>query len=96
MARIEHPTPSRVEFECPGCGLTHSLNIDPNKPRPRWDFNGNLDLPTIHPSIRVRWTYGMQQEQRVCHSFVRDGNIQFLSDCTHKLKGQTVALPEIE
>lgn len=30
-----------------------------------------------------------------CHSFVRDGRIQFLPDSTHKLAGQTVDLPEI-
>lgn len=30
-----------------------------------------------------------------CHSFVTNGNIQFLSDCTHALAGQTVALPPI-
>ena len=29
-----------------------------------------------------------------CHSFVRDGQIQFLDDCSHPLKGQTVPLPE--
>lgn len=29
----------------------------------------------------------------VCHSFVTDGRIQFLGDCTHKLAGQTVELP---
>lgn len=29
-----------------------------------------------------------------CHSFVRDGKIQFLGDCSHELKGQTVDLPE--
>lgn len=29
-----------------------------------------------------------------CHSFVRDGRIQFLDDCTHALAGQTVDLPE--
>jgi len=28
----------------------------------------------------------------VCHSFVTDGNIQFLGDCTHELAGQTVPL----
>lgn len=28
-----------------------------------------------------------------CHSFVTDGRIQFLSDCTHELAGQTVDLP---
>ncbi|WP_027489383.1 DUF6527 family protein [Rhodanobacter sp. OR92] len=32
----------------------------------------------------------------ICHSFVRDGRIQFLGDCTHALAGQTVDLPEIE
>jgi hypothetical protein len=29
----------------------------------------------------------------VCHSFVTDGRIQFLDDCTHPLAGQTVDLP---
>lgn len=29
----------------------------------------------------------------VCHSFVTDGRIQFLADCTHDLAGQTVELP---
>jgi len=32
----------------------------------------------------------------ICHSLVTDGRIQFLSDCTHALAGQTVDLPEIE
>jgi hypothetical protein len=35
-------------------------------------------------------------EHHVCHSFVTDGRIQFLGDCTHKLAGQTVDLPEID
>lgn len=30
----------------------------------------------------------------VCHSFIRDGMIEFLGDCTHSLKGQTVPLEE--
>jgi hypothetical protein len=32
----------------------------------------------------------------ICHSFITDGRIQFLSDCTHALAGQTVDLPNIE
>lgn len=32
----------------------------------------------------------------VCHSFVTDGRIQFLGDCTHALAGQTVDLPDWE
>ncbi len=34
-------------------------------------------------------------KDRVCHSFVRDGHIEFLNDCTHELAGQTVDLPNI-
>lgn len=30
----------------------------------------------------------------VCHSFVTNGRIQFLNDCTHALAGQTVDLPD--
>lgn len=32
----------------------------------------------------------------ICHSFVTDGRIQFLGDCTHELAGQTVDLPEYQ
>lgn len=32
-------------------------------------------------------------QRDVCHSFVKDGRIQFLGDCTHALAGQTVDLP---
>lgn len=28
----------------------------------------------------------------ICHSFVRNGKIEFLSDCTHELAGKTVEL----
>jgi hypothetical protein len=29
-----------------------------------------------------------------CHSFVKDGKIRFLEDCSHALAGQTVDLPD--
>lgn len=32
----------------------------------------------------------------ICHSFIKEGRIQFLNDCTHSLAGQTVELPELE
>jgi len=31
-------------------------------------------------------------KDEVCHSFVTDGKIKYLNDCTHYLKGQTVEL----
>ena len=41
-----------------------------------------------HPDEPLRFKCG------VCHSFVTDGRIQFLGDCTHALAGQTVDLPD--
>ena len=41
-----------------------------------------------HPDNPAPFTCG------VCHSFVTDGKIQFLGDCTHSLAGKTVDLPE--
>lgn len=70
---------------CPGCNCGHIFDS-------RWTFNGNLERPTFSPSMLVR--YPMKNVERICHSFVRDGQIQFLDDCDHKLKGQTVDLPD--
>lgn len=32
----------------------------------------------------------------ICHSFVRTGKIQYLSDCKHELAGKTVDMVDIE
>jgi hypothetical protein len=32
----------------------------------------------------------------LCHTFVTDGQIQYLGDCTHALAGQTVDLQEMD
>jgi len=70
-----------------------------------WQFNGDYDKPTFSPSVLVTYEHwvppatpenlnpGPQTKVKdICHSFVRDGQIQFLSDCTHSLAGQTVPL----
>lgn len=36
------------------------------------------------------------RKHHCCHSFIADGKIQFLADCTHALAGQTVPIPAIE
>lgn len=82
-------------------------------PSPVWSFNGDLERPTLSPSILSRsghyvpghtgqcWCTPDPDGEDwgfkcgVCHSFVREGRIEFLSDCTHVLAGQTVDLPEI-
>lgn len=53
--------------------------------------------PATTPEVAAKIRSGeivQTKEQHVCHSFVTDGRIQFLNDCTHHLAGQTVDLPE--
>lgn len=77
------PDNGGVLYECPGCGYAHAADK-------RWTFNGNLEKPTLNPSYLA---YESKIHPR-CHHFVKDGEIQYLSDCTHKLAGQTIAMKE--
>lgn len=109
MKRVEVDEQGNVYFDCPGCGLGHSLPTGPG-PGARWGFNGSEERPTLTPSILARGVdrltdaevaiieRGGKVEPRplVCHSFVTEGRIEFLGDCTHALKGQTVDLPPME
>ncbi len=101
------PFPDRWGFYCPGCHLElrrraeagewldeesiHNLSLHMMNTRDVHGFNGDPDSPTFTPSIMARGAPGV-----VCHSFVTDGRIQYLGDCTHPLAGQTVALPDID
>lgn len=83
-------------FDCPGCQSGHHVAVKPHKAAngASWDFNGNLDSPTFQPSILATWDR-TNKSSIVCHSFVVDGKIRFLSDCTHSLAGQIADLPEV-
>jgi hypothetical protein len=59
---------------------------------PNWTWNGDVDKPTLRPSILTR---GGDGDHR-CHSFVNDGKVQFLSDCTHEFAGKTLDLLEVD
>ncbi|HEX7906879.1 MAG TPA: hypothetical protein VF534_02135 [Paraburkholderia sp.] len=74
------------------------------KGKPHWGFNGDFDKPAFSPSVLSTWDEwqgeGVPPKKHVCHSFVgcngaAPGQIIFLGDCTHELKGQTVDLPEL-
>lgn len=95
-------------FWCPGCKSIHSIiTKKQNYPSPVWEFNEDTDKPTVSPSIKVMYHHpkmnkkdgktsgGWRGEyiEDICHSFVKDGKIQFLSDCTHELAGKTVDIP---
>lgn len=80
--------------QCPGCKSLHGPCIRRGvNERPVWEWNGDLEHPTLNPSILV--TYGGRSQDMRCHSYLRDGVWEFLSDSTHDLAGQHVPLPPL-
>ena len=81
-----------LHFHCPGCDAQHQVMIFSAT---AWSWNRNLDKPTIRPSVMVNRGHA-NPTVPICHSFVTDGTIMFLTDSTHKLAGKTVDLPDME
>ena len=98
-----------IEFFCPGCIAFHSVRIKHPTKSYNWTYNNDPNNPTLSPSIKVTGNKPLSDEEydqvmsgkkvdlipTVCHSFITDGKIQFLSDSTHFLSGTTVDLPDI-
>lgn len=94
---MEYSDGSGWSVFCPACQSAHKFR------KGVWTFSGNLEIPTFSPSMLVRGALrsptresldGSDGLYGVCHSFVTNGKIQFLSDCTHTLAGQVVDLPD--
>lgn len=93
-----------ILFWCPGCevmddrgrmhGGLHMLPVlgNPGK-RPIWTLTGTMERPTLAPSIKTTMHHG--DDSFVCHSFLRNGVFEFLDDCTHRLVGEKVPMPEL-
>lgn len=79
-------------FYCPGCKSHHAFTTKSPGFNSPWTFDGNLEAPTFSPSLLCNGDY---PESR-CHSFVRNGKIEFLGDCFYELKNQTVDLPDAD
>lgn len=81
-------------FMCPACGERHAFWERNNDGTPGWSWNRDFNKPTVHPSVKV--TTEFPDRTDCCHSFITNGRIQYLEDCTHAMAGKTVDLPELE
>ena len=100
-----------VLFHCPGCDSLHQVRVEGSNPwswngsTDAPTFSPSVLVRTGHFADENRLECWCNYEQRygkpapfscvTCHSFVKDGKIQFLSDCTHALAGQTIELPDV-
>lgn len=88
VVKIKHLHDGTIhcQYHCPGCGYAHAFSPSVHK------WNGDRERPTVSPSL----LHSNPQNYHTCHSYMTDGKIQFLGDCWHELKGQTVELPEFD
>lgn len=105
LRSLQYPEGRGIAFWCPGCDNAVTLPVEgPHA----WQWDGNVDRPTVSPSVLQNGFKPMTDEQHarylvtgelprrvplVCHFFLRAGQIEFLGDSTHELSGQTVPLP---
>ena len=88
MARaFEHK--GQLLFWCPGCNGMKSIDAK------RWNWDGNLDEPTLSPSILQKVGPFQDGHTDVCHSFVTKGRISYCADCTHAMAGHEYDLPDL-
>lgn len=99
--RIRRTEGGGLAFWCPACDHAHHVKVEgPGA----WEFNNDLLRPTLSPSILVQGKYWkgkgdadpldpLNWPEVHCHSFLRNGNIEYCSDSKHALAGQTVPLP---
>ncbi len=102
----------RVGFMCPGCREMHQVRVEGDgRPRWGFngDYERPTFTPSVlvtgHQTEKDEagrwtgeWVRGPDGKPLplVCHSFVTDGQISFLGDCTHELRGQVVPLAATE
>lgn len=71
--------------------MLHPYRVRGDAVGPMWQYNNNPESPTFTPSLLV----DKDRPERRCHLFLTDGKIQFLGDCYHDLKNQTVDMVDI-
>lgn len=89
--KVELASDGQLIFWCPGCKENHGI---PTKgPRqnnlPVWEWNGDLEYPTANPSLIVRYN------NTICHLLMKNGILEFLSDCTHSFAGTTIEMEDV-
>ena len=95
--KIENDNEGLYIFHCPGCNYGHPVRFRGKEPV--WQvFGVENDNPTVTPSILVNAHITERVSDRYgrCHSFIKNGKIQFLADCHHELAGKTVELLDFD
>ena len=82
--------PDSLVHGCPKCGHCHFV------PAERWNWNKDLDKPTLSPSVRHYYDHPKTGVRvTTCHYHIKNGQIEYCSDSPNPNGPQTVDLPEL-
>jgi len=98
-------------FWCPACKTLHSYICERPKGRsPNWTFNGDENNPTFLnslliscPTVKKSFDYNNgnpkypqdYDDNMICHLFIKNGRIEYCTDCPHEFAGKVVDLSDI-
>ncbi len=109
--KIYKQTDTQCLFWCPGCDEAHSIDntrwqVSGTEDRPTISPSVLATCGHLDPKYDGNGCWCTYNEEHPdnpskykcyrCHSFVRDGQIEFLTDCSHALAGKTVPMVEVE
>lgn len=92
---------------CPGCGEMHAISVLPGwnfngnleKPTfsPSVKITGKQSIVDEKGEWTGEWVLDADGKPKdyCCHYFLTDGVLNYCGDCTHKLSGQQVPLPDL-
>jgi hypothetical protein len=79
--------PGVLAFYWFGCHKHHVVEVEkPNQWGAMWKWDGDVETPTISPSINI---------VNRCHMFVEKGQLRYLADCRHPLAGKTIPMVSV-
>ncbi len=90
-------------YWCEGCKHAHHVPFDKDSPHNNryshnhlWEFNGDINNPSISPSVRHFYTHPETHQQvTICHYWIKNGEIEYCGDCEHEYKGTTRKMTDI-
>ena len=94
-----HMVTVKAEPGHPGPVWGYNENADAPTFTPSILVNAKRWHPPVTGDNLEEWKrkpWKQEKVSSVCHSFVTDGKIQFLNDCTHALAGEVVDLPDFD
>ena len=87
--RCEPHEADNVRVNIPGPTGRLVLPVNRTDGHISWSWNLDTEKPTLSPSIKS------EGHNFLCHSFITDGVVDFLSDCSHEYAGRKETLKEL-